>query len=293
MKIGFIGLGNMGKPMASNLAKAGHQVTGFDITQTVIEEVGMAASAADCARGCEVVFTMLPNGVILQKVAAQIIPVMAAGSVLCDCSTVAVDDAKALAMQAGEAGLLAIDAPVSGGISGAAAGTLTFMVGGSEDGFAITRPLFDIMGSKAVHCGLHGAGQSVKICNNMIVGVTMIVTCESIALGDRLGIDRQKLFDVLSTSSGSSWSVNSYFPGKNIGPVSPADNDYKPGFASELMVKDLDLSQQAAESVNADTPMAAYALSLYQQFITDEGGRGRDFSAMLERFETSDRKSKK
>ena len=165
------------------------------------------------------------------------------------------------------------------------------MVGGSEAAFAVAAPLFDVMGNKAVHVGPAGSGQAVKICNNMILGVTMIATCESIALGDKLGLDRQKLFDVLSTSSGASWTVNSYFPAPGIGPASPADNGYIPGFAAELMVKDLTLSQQAAETADADTPMGAYALALYKQFVGEEDGEGRDFSAMLPRFEARSRSS--
>ena len=285
MKIGFIGLGNMGLPMAQNLAKAGHQVIGFDTADIDMpESIHAATDAGSCVAGCEVVVTMLPNGAILQKVADSILPNMQKGAVLCDCSTVDVRSARLVASQAEAVGLTAIDAPVSGGISGAEAGTLTFMAGGSEAGFNVVRPLFDIMGNKAVHCGEAGAGQSVKICNNMILGVTMIATCESIALGDKLGLDREKLFDVLSTSSGSSWSVNTYFPAPDVGPKSPADNDYKPGFAAELMVKDLGLSQQAAEDVDADTPLGAAALALYKQFVEDEDGLGRDFSAMLPRF---------
>ena len=285
MKIGFIGLGNMGLPMAQNLAKAGHQVTGFDTADIDMPKgIYAAADAGSCVAGCEVVVTMLPNGAILQKVADSILPNMQKGAVLCDCSTVDVRSAQLVASRAEAAGLTAIDAPVSGGISGAEAGTLTFMAGGSEAGFNVVQPLFDIMGNKAVHCGEAGAGQSVKICNNMILGVTMIATCESIALGDKLGLDREKLFDVLSTSSGSSWSVNTYFPAPDVGPKSPADNDYKPGFAAELMVKDLGLSQQAAEDVDADTPLGAAALALYKQFVEDEDGLGRDFSAMLPRF---------
>ena len=289
MKIGFIGLGNMGAPMAANLVKAGHEVNGFDVMSADIEGVNICSDAASCAAGCEVVITMLPNGAILQAVADEIRHVMTSGSVLLDCSTVDVDTAKSVATQMADAGIDMLDAPVSGGISGAAAGTLTFMVGGTDAAYHTALPLFDVMGNKAVHVGTAGAGQAVKICNNMILGVTMIATCESIALGDKLGLDRQKLFDVLSTSSGASWTVNSYFPAPGVGPASPADNDYKPGFAAELMVKDLGLSQHAAEAVDADTPMGAYALDLYKQFVSDEDGEGRDFSAMLPRFETRSR----
>ena len=290
MKIGFIGLGNMGLPMAINLAKAGHQVTGFDTADTALPEIiEKASDASSCATGQDVVITMLPNGAILQQVASVIIPVMQKGAVLCDCSTVDVRAAKQVAERAEEAGLMALDAPVSGGISGAEAGTLTFMTGGSEAGYAIVAPLFEIMGNKAVLCGEAGAGQSVKICNNMILGVTMIATCESIALGDKLGLNREKLFEVLSTSSGASWTVNTYFPAPDVGPKSPADNNYEPGFAAELMVKDLGLSQEAAEDVDADTPMGAAALALYKKFVEDEDGLGRDFSAMLPRFSSRNR----
>jgi 3-hydroxyisobutyrate dehydrogenase len=205
--------------------------------------------------------------------------------VLCDCSTVDVDSARAVAEQAETLGLAALDAPVSGGVGGATAGTLTFMVGGPDAAFGTVRPLFDIMGQKAVHCGAAGAGQSAKICNNMILGVTMIATCEAFALADKLGLDRQKMFDVVSTSSGYSWTMNAYCPAPGIGPKSPADNGYAPGFAAELMLKDLRLSQQAAEAADADTPMGQLAAALYARFVEVEDGKGRDFSAMLPRFE--------
>lgn len=284
MRIGFIGLGNMGGPMAANLAKAGHEVRGFDLAAPMPEGVTRAATATEAASGADVVLTMLPNGAILRAVAAEVIPAMAPGAVLCDCSTVDVDSARAVATQAEAAGLGALDAPVSGGVGGAAAGTLTFMVGGSDAAFATVKPLFDIMGQKAVHCGISGAGQAAKICNNMILGVTMIATCEAFALADKLGLDRQKMFDVVSTSSGYSWTMNAYCPAPGVGPKSPADNDYKPGFASELMLKDLRLSQQAAESADADTPMGQLAADLYRRFVEEEDGKGRDFSAMLPRF---------
>ena len=284
MKIGFIGLGNMGGPMAANLVQAGHEVAGFDLAAPLPAGVSPAASAAAAASGAEVVFTMLPNGAILRAVADQVIPAMKPGAVLCDCSTVDVDSARAVAGQAVAAGLGTLDAPVSGGVGGAAAGTLTFMAGGSEDSFAKVAPLFAIMGQKAVHCGTAGAGQAAKICNNMILGVTMIATCEAFALADKLGLDRQKMFDVVSTSSGYSWVMNAYCPAPGIGPKSPADNDYKPGFAAELMLKDLTLSQQAAVSADADTPMGQLAADLYRRFVEEEDGKGRDFSAMLPRF---------
>jgi len=289
MKIGFIGLGNMGAPMAANLAKEGHEVLGFDMASVTIAGVSMAGSAAEAATGADVVITMLPNGQILRAVAAEVLPAMQAGAALVDCSTVDVDSARAVAEQAAAADLLFVDAPVSGGIGGAAGGTLTFMAGGSAEAFAKAEPLFDIMGQKAVHCGEAGAGQAAKICNNMILGVTMIATCEAFALADKLGLDRQKMFDVVSTSSGYSWTMNAYCPAPGVGPQSPADNDYKPGFAAELMLKDLRLSQQAAESADADTPMGELAQALYSKFVESEDGLGMDFSAMLPRFEKRSR----
>jgi 3-hydroxyisobutyrate dehydrogenase len=285
MKIGFIGLGNMGGPMAANLARAGHEVTGFDMADVKIEGIKMAGSAAAAAEGARVVITMLPNGDILRRVADEVIPAMETGAVLLDCSTVDVESARDVAAQARAAGLSALDAPVSGGVGGAAAGTLTFMVGGDEAGFNVAKELFDIMGQKAVHCGPSGNGQAAKICNNMILGATMIATCEAFALADKLGLERQAMFDVVSTSSGYSWSMNAYCPAPGIGPKSPADNGYQPGFAADLMLKDLRLSQQAAEAVDADTPMGRAACDLYAEFVETEDGKGRDFSAMLPRFE--------
>ncbi|MEL7125286.1 MAG: 3-hydroxyisobutyrate dehydrogenase [Pseudomonadota bacterium] len=289
MQIGFVGLGNMGAPMAANLARAGHRVIGYDVAGTTADGVAQAASAEAAVAGADAVITMLPNGDILRAVAAQVIPAMQDGAVLIDCSTVDVDSARAVAQQAEAAGLMSVDAPVSGGIGGAAAGTLTFMAGGSPAAFARAEPLFDIMGQKAVHCGDAGAGQAAKICNNMILGVTMIATCEAFALADKLGLDRQKMFDVVSTSSGYSWTMNAYCPAPGVGPTSPADNGYEPGFAAELMLKDLGLSQQAAQAVDADTPMGEAALALYRQFVENEDGQGRDFSAMLPRFESRTR----
>ncbi|MGK7755399.1 MULTISPECIES: 3-hydroxyisobutyrate dehydrogenase [unclassified Roseovarius] len=285
MKIGFIGLGNMGAPMAANLAAAGHEVTGFDTAGTTAEGVAEASSAEAAVADADVVITMLPNGQILRSVADAVIPAMKKGAVLLDCSTVDVNSARAVAEQANAAGLGALDAPVSGGIGGAQGGTLTFMVGGDETAFETAKPLFDIMGQKAVHCGPSGNGQAAKICNNMILGATMIVTCEAFALADKLGLDRQAMFDVVSTSSGYSWSMNAYCPAPGIGPQSPSDNDYKPGFAAELMLKDLTLAMQAAESADADTPIGQAARDLYRRFVEDEDGNGRDFSAMLPRFE--------
>ncbi len=287
MKIGFIGLGNMGGPMARNLAKS-HNVTGFD-TLTKPENIPLAQSAAAAAKDADVVITMLPNGDILRSVAAEIHPAMKAAAIHLDCSTVDVESARAVATQAETHGLQAIDAPVSGGIGGATNGTLTFMAGGAKTAFETVQPLFDIMGQKAVHCGASGNGQAAKICNNMILGVTMIATCEAFVLADKLGLDRQAMFDVVSTSSGYSWTMNAYCPAPGIGPESPADNDYQPGFAAELMLKDLNLSQIAAKAADADTPMGQAAAALYKEFVENEGGAGKDFSAMLPRFERRNR----
>ncbi|MEL7117322.1 MAG: 3-hydroxyisobutyrate dehydrogenase [Pseudomonadota bacterium] len=284
MKIGFIGLGNMGAPMASNLVAAGHEVTGFDVAARPAG-IALADSARAACAGAEMVITMLPNGAILRAVAADIIPAMTAGAGFLDCSTVDVESARAVAQDAEAAGLLPVDAPVSGGVGGAAAGTLTFMAGGSDAAFAKAQPLFEIMGQKAVHCGAAGNGQAAKICNNMILGITMIGTCEAFALADKLGLDRQAMFDVVSTSSGYSWTMNAYCPAPGVGPQSPADNDYQPGFAADLMLKDLRLSQQAADAVDADTPMGQAATDLYATFVETEDGAGKDFSAMLPRFE--------
>lgn len=275
MKIGFIGLGNMGAPMAQNLLEAGHEITSFDVADISIPGATKAASAAQAASDQDAVITMLPNGAILRSVADEIIPAMAPQTIFIDCSTVDIDSARAVSCQTQN--LHPLDAPVSGGIGGAEAGSLTFMVGGSETAFALAKPLFDIMGAKTVHCGPPGAGQAAKICNNMILGVTMIATCEAFALADKLGLDRQKMFDVASTSSGQSWSLNTYCPAPGIGPETPADNDYIAGFAASLMLKDLNLSQQAAGDL---TPMGKHARDLYTEMV-ENGFADQDFSAML------------
>ena len=284
MRIGFIGLGNMGAPMAHNLAKAGHTILGFDTQTITLEMVDMVPTPRDCVETAEVVITMLPNGKILKAVADATIQYMTEGSIFLDCSTVDVASAKSVAKIAKNNLVIPLDAPVSGGIGGAKDGTLTFMVGGPDEGFIKAKELFDIMGQKAVHCGESGNGQSAKVCNNMILGATMIATCEAFALADKLGLDRQAMFDVVSTSSGYSWSMNAYCPAAGIGPKSPSDNNYIPGFSSDLMLKDLILSQIAAEDVNADTPMGDLAMTLYKTFVEQEDGSGKDFSAMLPRF---------
>lgn len=290
MKIGFIGLGNMGSPMATNLTTSGHEVLGFDITNSCPDGVAQVTNAAAVAAGADVVITMLPNGTIAKSVAAEVLSAMAQGSILLDCSTIDVASAREIAKMADGHEVGFLDAPVSGGVAGAVAGSLTFMVGGSDKAFRKAHPLFEVMGQKSVHCGPAGNGQAAKICNNMILGITMIGTCEAFALADKLGLDRQAMFDVVSTSSGYSWSMNAYCPAPGIGPSSPADNDYLPGFAAELMLKDLRLSQQASTNVDADTPMGATATALYEAFVEHEDGAGRDFSAMLPRFEKRSRK---
>ena len=285
MRIGFIGLGNMGAPMAYNLAKAGHTVFGFDTQNVSVQMIELLPTAKDCAEKAEVVITMLPNGKILKSVAEQTIKFMKEGTIFLDCSTVDVASAKRVAEISNNHKIISLDAPVSGGIGGAKDGTLTFMVGGAEEGFIKAKELFNVMGQKAVHCGGSGNGQSAKICNNMILGATMIATCEAFALADKLGLERQAMFDVVSTSSGYSWSMNAYCPAPGIGPQAPSDNNYIPGFSADLMLKDLTLSQIAAEDVNADTPMGELAMKLYKTFIEQEDGSGKDFSAMLPRFE--------
>ena len=289
MRIGFIGLGNMGAPMAHNLAKAGFEVVGFDTQKVNVDLIKIVSNAKDCVLNSDVVITMLPNGEILRSVANNIINYMSNGSIFLDCSTVDVASAKSVAEISEKYGIIPLDAPVSGGIGGASAGTLTFMVGGPVKGFDKVKNLFDIMGQKAVHCGNSGSGQSAKICNNMILGATMIATCEAFSLADKLGLDRQSMFDVVSTSSGYSWSMNAYCPAPGIGPNTPSDNNYLPGFSSDLMLKDLILSQIAAESVDADTPMGDLAMKLYKTFVEEEDGSGKDFSAMLPRFEKKSR----
>lgn len=289
MKIGFIGMGNMGAHMAHNLAKAGHTVLGFDTQVLKVEMVEIVPTARDCVETAEVVITMLPDGEILKSVANETIQYMKQGSIFLDCSTVDVASAKIVAEISRSHTIISLDAPVSGGIGGAKEGTLTFMVGGPNEGFIKAKELFDIMGQKAVHCGGSGNGQSAKICNNMILGATMIATCEAFALADKLGLDRQAMFDVVSTSSGYSWSMNAYCPAPGIGPQTPSDNNYTPGFSSDLMLKDLTLSQMAAEDVDADTPMGNLAKTLYKTFVEKEDGSGKDFSAMLPRFENKPR----
>ena len=283
MKIGFIGLGNMGLPMAEALHKAGHDVTGFDIAVPPTDIIPLAASAELAVAQCEIVILMLTTSNVVSRVLDDIIPHLDKGTIVIDCSTIDVASARRCADSCNAVGIAHLDAPVSGGIAAAAAGTLTFMIGGDEDIVQAAHPLFDIMGAKIVHCGASGAGQAAKICNNMILGITMIGTCEAFALADKLGLDRQSLYDVVSGASGQSWSMTSYCPAPGIGPNTPSDNDYKPGFSADLMLKDLRLSQIAAGEAGADTQMGALATELYRRFVEEADGSGQDFSAMLKR----------
>ncbi len=283
--IGFIGLGNMGAPMAQNLKNAGHSVRCFDVAQAALNnaktiDLSVATSNADAASGTDTVVLMLPNGKIATEVTNEVLPVMANGSLLIDCSTIDVTSAKKLHTLAETAGVMCLDAPVSGGVGGATAGSLTFMIGGTSDAFESGTPLFDVMGKKAVHCGDGGAGQAAKICNNMLLGISMIGTCEAFLLAEKLGLSQSALFDVVSTSSGSCWSVNTYCPVPGIGPKSPADNDYKAGFATDLMLKDLGLAQEAAKACNAPTPLGRHARDLYME-MSDAGQGGTDFSGII------------
>jgi 3-hydroxyisobutyrate dehydrogenase len=284
-RIGFIGLGNMGGPMARNLAKAGHEVTAYDLSPTAMEAAAAggctpAASAAEAAAGAEFVITMLPAGqhvrdaILGDHGIAQASP---SGAILVDCSTIDVATARAVAEGCGRAFL---DAPVSGGVMGAEAATLTFMAGGDVSAFARVEPVLRQMGRAVIHCGGAGAGQAAKACNNMMLAATMIVTAEAFVLAESLGLSHQALFDVASKSSGQSWSLTTYCPVPGPVPGSPANRDYAPGFASSLMLKDLGLAVGAAEAGGVATPVGAKALELYRRFV-EEGGGGTDFSGII------------
>lgn len=284
--IAFIGLGNMGGPMAANLVKAGHAVKGFDLSAEILKSaaasgVSPATSIKDVVAGAETIVTMLPKGAHVLSVWGELITSAKAGTLLIDCSTIDVASARKAHELAAGANCLSLDAPVSGGTGGASAGTLTFMAGGRDDAFARAKPVLEAMGKKIVHCGGNGAGQAAKICNNMILGISMIGVCEAFALGEKLGLSHQALFDVASTSSGQCWSINTYCPVPGPVPTSPANNDYKPGFAAALMLKDLKLAQEAALAAGAATPLGAEAAQLFDLF-DKQGHGGRDFSAIIE-----------
>jgi 3-hydroxyisobutyrate dehydrogenase len=284
-RIAFIGLGNMGGPMAANLVKAGFAVRGFDLAEsskkTAVESgVVIGSSIADAVQDAETVITMLPVGQHVLDVWNEVVPRLPQGTLIVDCSTIDVASAGAAHELAAAAGLRSVDAPVSGGTIGAKNATLTFMAGGDPKAFAAAKPILEKMGAKIIHCGEAGAGQAAKICNNMILGISMIGVCEAFTLGEKLGLSHQALFDVASTSSGQCWSLTSYCPVPGPVPASPANNDYKPGFATALMLKDLRLSQEAAQATGSVTPLGAHAQALYQAF-SDAGHGMVDFSGII------------
>jgi 3-hydroxyisobutyrate dehydrogenase len=283
--IALIGLGNMGGPMAANLVKAGHQVIGFDVVPTSCdaaraEGVSVATSGIEAVKDAEIVVTMLPAGKHVISVWSEIAPAIASGALIVDCSTIDVESARRAHAIAAEFNLRSLDAPVSGGTVGAKAATLTFMVGGSEQAFATGQPVLAQMGRRVVHCGDAGAGQAAKICNNMILGITMIGISEAFVLAEKLGLSHQALFDVASTSSGSCWALTTHCPVPGPVPTSAANNGYKPGFATDLMLKDLRLSQQAALASGASTPLGAEAAQIYGLFQASGHG-GEDYSAVI------------
>ena len=283
--IGFIGLGNMGAPMAANLVKAGNAVTGFDVVaaaraacaQSGLEIAGSAKAAGETA---DVVITMLPAGEHVRAVWAEVLASAKRDALFIDCSTIDVASARKAHGLAAERGIATLDAPVSGGVGGAKAATLTFMVGGSKHAFERGKPVLERMGKRVVHCGEAGNGQAAKICNNMILGISMIAVSEAFVLGEKLGLSHQALFDVASASSGQCWSLTTYCPVPGPVPASPANNDYKPGFAAALMLKDLKLAREAALSVHAHTTLGTEATEIYEQFA-QEGHSGADFSAII------------
>jgi 3-hydroxyisobutyrate dehydrogenase len=287
-RIGFIGLGNMGLPMAQNLLKAGHVVAGFDVSrlqvQTLLTAGGQAAAGVKAAvADAEVVITMLPAGQQVREVYLGndgVLASVAAGALLIDCSTVDVETARAAATAARAKGYDMLDAPVSGGVGGAQGATLTFMVGGADDAFARARPILEKMGRTIVHAGGPGNGQAAKICNNMILGVSMIAVSEAFVLAEKLGLDAQKLFDIASKSSGQCWSMTSYCPVPGPVPTSPANRDYQAGFTAAMMLKDLNLAQDAALAAGAKTPLGADAAKIYSQYV-ESGEAGRDFSGII------------
>lgn len=286
MKIAFIGLGNMGGGMAANLVKAGHDVHAFDLSADALARAAengctTYTSVQDAVQGADAVVSMLPNGAIVDNVyTADVIGHAPAGALLLDCSTIDVDTARKVGAAAAAAGYPMVDAPVSGGIAAANGGTLTFMVGGSAEAFARAEPILSAMGKAVIHAGDSGAGQAAKICNNMILGATMIATCEAFALAEKLGLDLQTFYDISSKASGQSWSMTSYCPVPGVGPASPADNGYQGGFAAALMLKDLKLAMEAARSAGSQVPMGQRAEELYAAFNA-AGNGGQDFSAII------------
>jgi 3-hydroxyisobutyrate dehydrogenase len=292
-RVAFIGLGNMGGGMAANLAKAGHEVVAFDLSEDALARAeargaSRAVSAAEAMAGADAVVTMLPAGKHVRAVYAEsVIGHAPKGAILMDCSTIDVDSARAVIADAAAAGYAMVDAPVSGGIAAAEAGTLTFMAGGTDAAFDRARPFLEQMGKAVIHAGEAGAGQAAKICNNMLLGATMVATCEAFAMAKKLGLDLQTFYDISSKASGQSWSMTSYCPVPGVGPETPADRDYEGGFAAALMLKDLRLAMEAAQSVGAYTPMGAEAETLYARFAEALGGGGKDFSAIIRMIDDS------
>ncbi|MFF2552377.1 3-hydroxyisobutyrate dehydrogenase [Nocardia sp. NPDC058058] len=283
-RVGFLGLGHMGGPMAANLVKAGYEVLAYDPVpaaqdQARADGATVVATPVAAVTESEIVITMLPNGRIVLDLYNDVLSAAKPGTLFVDCSTIDVGDAKAAAELAVAAGHRALDAPVSGGVAGAAAGTLTFMVGGAAADFATALPLLDVMGGKVVHCGGAGVGQAAKICNNMILGISMIGLSEAIVLGEKLGLTHDKFFDVVSTASGQSWALTSYCPVPGPVPTSPANNDYQPGFATALMNKDLGLAANALQANGVDGQIGLLAAEIYNRFNQDEAGK--DFSAIV------------
>ena len=291
-RIGFIGLGNMGSGMAANLAKAGHQVRAFDLSEPALARAQAngctrAGSAAEAVADAEAVVTMLPAGKHVRQVyESEVIGAAPREAILIDCSTIDVATAREESEKAAAAGYEMADAPVSGGIAAADGGTLTFMVGGSDSAFARARPFLEQMGKTVIHAGGPGSGQAAKICNNMLLGASMIATCETFVLAEKLGLDPQTFFDIASKASGQCWSMTTYCPLPGVGPVTPADRDYEGGFAAALMLKDLRLAGEAADGVGAYTPMGASAEELYARFA-ERGGGGKDFSAIIKMIDDS------
>ena len=286
MKIAFIGLGNMGGGMAANLAKAGHEVNAFDLAQPALDrakENGCAvfSDVREAVSGVDAVVSMLPNGKIVQDAYEQnVIGHAPVSALLLDCSTIDVATARKVSADAAAKGYAMVDAPVSGGIAAANGGTLTFMVGGTDEAFSRAEPILAAMGKAVIHAGVSGAGQAAKICNNMLLGASMIATCETFRMAERLGLDLQTFYDIASKASGQCWSMTSYCPVPGVGPQSPADNDYQGGFATALMLKDLRLAMEAADSAGAPVPMGHRAAELYEAF--NAAGEGaRDFSAII------------
>ena len=291
-RIAFIGLGHMGGGMAPNLAKAGHQVRAFDLSEEALAKAveqgcTRAGSTAEAVEDAEAVITMLPAA---QHVSAvyrdQIFGKAPSGALLIDCSTIDVGTARTIEEDAAAKGYAMVDAPVSGGIAAAAGGSLTFMVGGTGEAFARAEPILEPMAKAVIHAGRPGAGQAAKICNNLILGATMVATCEAFVLAQKLGLDSQVFFDISSKASGQSWSMTSYCPVPGVGPETPADKDYEGGFAAALMLKDLKLAMDAAQESGAYTPMGAEAEELYERFVS-RGGGGKDFSGIIKMLDDS------